>query len=78
MAHGYIKIDREKCKGCGLCISACPEKVINFSNTFNQKGYHPVEFNDPEKRCTVCGFCYLICPDASITVYRYAKASVKK
>jgi len=78
MASGYIEIDKERCKGCRLCINACPKKVIRLSNTFNSKGYHPVEFNNSEGECTACGFCYLMCPDTAITVYRYAAVAAKK
>ncbi|MCD6471815.1 ferredoxin family protein [Candidatus Aerophobetes bacterium] len=78
MASGYIEIDKERCKGCGLCINACPKKVIKFSNAFNSKGYHSAEFNDPGNNCIACGFCYMMCPDTSITVYRYATTAAKK
>ncbi|ABR29982.1 tungsten formylmethanofuran dehydrogenase [Thermosipho melanesiensis] len=66
---GYIEIDQERCKGCGLCINACPMKVIEFSEEFNSKGYHPAEAKHLEK-CIACGFCYRMCPDVCITVYR--------
>jgi 2-oxoglutarate ferredoxin oxidoreductase subunit delta len=69
-ARGYIEINADKCKGCGLCISFCPQKLIRFSEKFNTKGYHPAEFHDPQKRCIACGFCYQMCPDTAITVYK--------
>lgn len=74
---GYIEIDENRCKGCGLCISFCPQNLIRFSKTFNSKGYHPAEFHDPDERCLVCGFCYRMCPDAAITVYRVLGSDVK-
>ncbi|HDG62156.1 MAG TPA: 4Fe-4S dicluster domain-containing protein, partial [Thermotoga sp.] len=41
---GKVEIDQERCKGCGLCINACPTKVLRFSKKFNSKGYHPAEY----------------------------------
>ena len=65
----YVVIDEERCKGCGLCISVCPKKVLSFSEKFNSKGYHPAQQHDPDN-CIGCGFCYMMCPDTAITVYR--------
>ena len=28
-------ISVEKCKGCGLCIGACPKKILEMSSAFN-------------------------------------------
>ncbi|MCF6270590.1 MAG: ferredoxin family protein [Melioribacteraceae bacterium] len=68
---GDIKIDIEKCKGCVICVEACPEDVIAMSNEVNQKGYlFAVKIEDG---CTGCTNCALVCPDAVITVYREVK-----
>ncbi len=62
-----ITIHENKCKGCGLCILACPKKLLNLSDKINQKGYHPAECSDMEK-CIGCAFCARMCPDSVITV----------
>lgn len=69
MAHGRIVIDTERCKGCELCLGACPPKVINMADFFNGKGYRPAVLADPDK-CTGCALCAVVCPDVCITVYR--------
>ncbi|MCX5851168.1 MAG: ferredoxin family protein [Deltaproteobacteria bacterium] len=70
---GRIVIDSEVCKGCYLCISVCPNKLIVISEHLNEKGYHPAVFiNSPAegKPCSGCALCALVCPDVAIEVYR--------
>ncbi|MBU1077559.1 MAG: 4Fe-4S dicluster domain-containing protein [Spirochaetes bacterium] len=63
-----ITIKNDLCKGCELCISTCPSKLIKLSKKFNSKGLHYVEFTDPDGKCTGCTLCAVICPDAAIEV----------
>ncbi len=72
MTQGRIVIDSERCKGCELCISVCPQQVLAMSDMFNSKGYRPAQLVDPAGMCTGCAVCALICPDTAITVYRQA------
>lgn len=80
MAHGRIVIDAERCKGCELCLSACPQHVIRMANGFNARGYRPAVLLDPEHKCTGCALCAVVCPDGCITVYRQTgeRAAVAK
>ena len=57
-----ISIREERCKGCGLCIEACPKKIIEFSEKLNSKGYHPVTILNQEA-CIACSSCAKVCPD---------------
>ncbi|MCP4425048.1 MAG: ferredoxin family protein [Chloroflexi bacterium] len=70
MAKGRVVIDVERCKGCELCIEACPPDVLALSDDLNGKGYHPVFLMEHENTCTGCALCAVACPDACITVYR--------
>ncbi|MFO7978038.1 MAG: 4Fe-4S binding protein [Bacteroidales bacterium] len=66
--RGDVVINIEKCKGCEVCLSACPHQVLSLSNEVNSKGYHyAVKVNSA---CTGCANCAVVCPDAVITVYR--------
>ncbi len=62
-----MTVDPEYCKGCGLCIPACPQHIIEFSKNINSKGYHYAECIDQEK-CIACKLCYVTCPDVAITI----------
>jgi 2-oxoglutarate ferredoxin oxidoreductase subunit delta len=68
---GTIIIDSERCKGCGLCVLVCPQKVIGLNeDLFNARGYHPAELREESAVCTGCAVCAVICPDVCISVYR--------
>ncbi len=68
---GKIEIDIERCKGCYLCVSACPVGIIKVSEIANSKGYFVVESDSAG--CTGCALCATMCPDVAITVYRVSK-----
>ncbi len=58
------------CKGCGLCVTACPKKILALAtDKINSKGHHPVECID-ESSCIGCAFCATMCPDCIIKVER--------
>lgn len=73
MAKGKVTFNEEVCKGCGLCITVCPLKIIEMDEKkINSKGYNPVHVIAPEK-CTGCANCAVMCPDVAITVVREEK-----
>ncbi len=67
--RGTVEIETDRCKGCGLCVAACPLKILVLkTSSVNSKGYQPAMVNDPDG-CTGCGSCSLMCPDSVIAVY---------
>jgi len=74
--RGTVKIDIETCKGCELCIEACPQDSLQMSKGINTKGYHYAVL--VQDNCTGCVNCALVCPDAVITVYRTTKKKDKE
>ena len=72
MPKGKPEIDPNRCKGCGLCVQACPEQILRLAEEFNPQGHHFAVCFAPE-RCTACTSCAIICPDSAIRVWRFAK-----
>lgn len=66
-----ITFDTDACKGCGLCVQACPRGLIQLSPRINKKGYNAAYCTDPDK-CVACAMCYQMCPDCVIRVERQA------
>jgi len=70
MPKFLVKIDQERCKGCGLCVEFCPQGVLKLDSSFNSKSYHPAMVENPEK-CKGCGICGRdVCPEAAIEIYK--------
>ncbi len=67
---GKVTFRTERCKGCALCTTVCPKKIIHLNqHTTNSKGYFPAQI-DEMQRCIGCAACAKICPDSVITVER--------
>ena len=61
----HIAIDRERCKGCELCVNACPQKILGMAKEINGKGYFFATVVE-QKRCIGCRLCCITCPDVAI------------
>jgi 2-oxoglutarate ferredoxin oxidoreductase subunit delta len=67
---GRVSFDENKCKGCELCTTVCPVKIVLMDKErINVKGYHPATVKEMDK-CTACSSCAKICPDVVIKVER--------
>ena len=63
-----IKINKDRCKGCYLCVVNCPNSLIKIDSELNAKGVKPVVFSGG--KCTGCAMCAVICPDCGIKVFK--------
>ena len=64
-----LAIASDRCKGCELCIGACPHGVLALdTSVVNPLGYHPIQLTDAAG-CTSCALCARVCPDAVFTVF---------
>ncbi|HAE43092.1 MAG TPA: 2-oxoacid:acceptor oxidoreductase [Clostridiales bacterium] len=70
MAKGLVTFNVDICKGCELCVVACPKKIIELDKSkINAKGFNPAHVVDMDE-CIACGNCAIMCPDSVISVER--------
>lgn len=55
------EINRDWCKGCGLCIAMCPKEVLVLDDEDKALAARL-------ERCIACRRCEKICPDLAIEV----------
>lgn len=69
-AKGMAIINKDRCKGCGLCTYVCPFNIIVIDNNeINRRGYHPATVTNMDN-CIGCANCAVMCPDTVIKVER--------
>jgi nitroreductase/Pyruvate/2-oxoacid:ferredoxin oxidoreductase delta subunit len=56
-----LTINDTACKGCGICVQACPVSIISMGNN-----KIPFVSAEKEQRCVLCGHCESICPDSAL------------
>jgi len=63
-----VLIDIDRCKGCALCVAACPKGILALDESaVNVQGYHPVRITHPDA-CTSDAHCARVCPDCVLTI----------
>ena len=68
-SRGDVEIAAHLCKGCMLCVAACPAEVLHQDSLLNRQGYYAISYKG--SGCTGCGICFYVCPEpGAITVKR--------
>lgn len=62
-----VFIEKDACKGCGICIMVCPKKILEFTDELNQKGFYYPKLIHADK-CILCENCMIYCPDFAVVV----------
>ena len=66
------RINRDWCKGCGICIAMCPKNVLELDR-------HEKAVAARLEDCIACQLCEQICPDLAIEVMvHYEMSEAKK
>jgi 2-oxoglutarate ferredoxin oxidoreductase subunit delta len=73
-SRGTVVMATERCKGCELCIPACPPRVLSMSTEVNALGYRYPQLTEG---CTGCTACQLVCPDFVFEVYRFEQSTCR-
>ncbi len=69
--RGMVRTNSLECKGCGLCVEACPPRVLSLAPELNRYGFHTAVYSG--HGCSGCGICFFVCPEpGGITVLRIA------
>lgn len=58
-----VRIDKNFCKNCLICLNVCPKKVFNIDTN------HEIYIKNLED-CIGCKLCENLCPDFAIEVFK--------
>jgi len=64
-----ISFRQERCKGCALCVDACPKHILVLTKEMNRLGYYVTGCSNMDE-CTGCALCAEMCPDTVIEVWK--------
>ena len=67
-SRGTVVMALDRCKGCELCIPACPVDVLSMSDDVNVNGFRYPRLTEG---CTGCTACQKVCPDYVFEVYQF-------
>lgn len=59
--HGKFELEPDTCIACGLCVNACPNKVISLKKEKVGKKQYLTEYRMDIQYCLFCGLCVEAC-----------------
>ena len=61
-----VKIERDVCKGCGICTKMCPTNALTMKYDKNGELYTSVDYN----KCIFCYKCVTACPYSVVEIVK--------
>jgi 2-oxoglutarate ferredoxin oxidoreductase subunit delta len=74
---GTFNLIKDRCKSCEFCIEFCPQGILELSEEFNIRGYHPPRKKE-DGNCITCRLCELICPEFAIHITEENRSTTAK
>jgi 2-oxoglutarate ferredoxin oxidoreductase subunit delta len=68
-----VRILVDYCKGCELCVAACPKGALEMSDQLTAIGFRPARPKEGGE-CVGCTICHQVCPDAAIEIWEVQEA----
>ena len=66
-----VEINKELCKGCGICVSVCPTGALQLED-YKFSVFGVISKADAEDYCIGCKTCEMRCPDFAIIIDKEA------
>ena len=64
-----VRIDPDRCNGCGMCVKSCPADVLRMHpQTQRAIIQYPQE-------CVVCCWCFVECPEDAVLIMPELRAA---
>jgi len=76
--HQVLRLTRERCIGCDICVEACPQEAVGLVSPVSKDGrlikQRTADFD--RHKCTFCGVCVVLCPSSAIEIETNGKKSI--
>jgi 4Fe-4S ferredoxin len=76
--HQVLKLTRERCIGCDICVAVCPQEALSLTSQIIKDGRltkrKTADFD--RHKCTFCGACVVLCPTNAIEIETNRKRNI--
>jgi 4Fe-4S ferredoxin len=76
--HQVLRLTRERCIGCDICVVVCPQEAVGLLSPVIKDGRlvkrRTADFD--RHKCTFCGACVVLCPSNAIEIETNGKRNI--